>query len=191
MIQTPCAIFAGGKSSRMGKDKALLPFRGYPSLTQYQYDRLSKIFQTVYIVTKDSQKFDFQADFIQDTQTNPPIYAPTAGFDAVFQTLSDEKVFVLSVDAPFIDKTIIETLFAHDSDKYDATIAKTRRGMQPMCGIYHKSLAPKFHEMLQKNSHKLGYLLKNTQSNFVYFEDETPFFNINHPQEYQEALEKI
>jgi len=35
-------IFAGGKSSRMGRDKALLPFGGYDTLTEYQYRRLSQ-----------------------------------------------------------------------------------------------------------------------------------------------------
>ncbi|MDP1784432.1 MAG: NTP transferase domain-containing protein, partial [Sulfuricurvum sp.] len=42
LFDLPCILFAGGKSSRMGSDKSLLPFGGYPTLAQYQYERLSK-----------------------------------------------------------------------------------------------------------------------------------------------------
>ncbi len=40
-------IFAGGKSVRMGENKALLPFCNHSSLAGYQYSRLSKIFNQV------------------------------------------------------------------------------------------------------------------------------------------------
>ena len=49
----PLIIFAGGKSSRMGEDKALLPFGGYPTLTQFQYIKLRKNFQNIYISAKN------------------------------------------------------------------------------------------------------------------------------------------
>jgi len=58
-------IFAGGKSSRMGRDKALLPFGEYSTLCEYQYQRLAKIFETVHISTKEA-KFDFDAPLIYD-----------------------------------------------------------------------------------------------------------------------------
>jgi molybdopterin-guanine dinucleotide biosynthesis protein A len=45
-----CVIFAGGKSSRMGEDKSLLPFGTFSSLAEYQYNRLSNIFDIVYIL---------------------------------------------------------------------------------------------------------------------------------------------
>jgi len=74
MIQhIPAIIFAGGKSSRMGRDKALLPFGGYQSLAQYQYNKLKTIFKDVYISTKKN-KFDFEANLIYDTyQINSPL----------------------------------------------------------------------------------------------------------------------
>ena len=53
-------ILAGGKSSRMQQDKALLPFGEVNSLAEFQYRRLSKIFSKVYISSKYN-KFDFNA----------------------------------------------------------------------------------------------------------------------------------
>ncbi|MBL0707500.1 MAG: molybdenum cofactor guanylyltransferase MobA [Sulfurimonas sp.] len=190
MINTPCIIFAGGKSSRMKEDKSLLPFAGFKTMSEFQYSRLSKIFEKVYISCKDKDKFDFEANFIQDIKTNS-IFAPTAGFIAIFQELKAERFFALSVDAPFVGKKHIDALFDKDTPNLDATIAKTEFGIEPMCGIYHRSLEYKFLKMLQDNDHKLTPLLRSSKTQFVNFNDKKAFLNLNHPHEYREALELI
>ena len=187
MLDIPCVIFAGGKSSRMGEDKALLPFSGFLTLTQFQLFHLSKIFKTVYISCKDKTKFDFEANFIEDFKTDS-LFAPTLGFISIFKVLKDESFFVLSVDTPFITELEINQIIQKDSLQVDATIAKTFSTIHPMCGIYHRSLEKKFLEMFENDTHKLGYLLKISNNLFVDFENEKPFFNLNHPDEYQEAL---
>ena len=190
MLNIPCVIFAGGKSSRMGEDKSLLPFSSFDTLTEYQLSRLNKIFKTVYISTKERSKFDFDAAFIEDIKTDD-IFAPTAGFVAIFEQIKDEKFFALSVDSPFVSETEINRLLEADSDELDAVIAKTDFGSHPMCGIYHRSLQAAFSDMLKNDNHKLGFLLKNSKTKYVHFEDEKPFLNLNHPHEYQEALKLI
>ncbi|MFA6193051.1 MAG: molybdenum cofactor guanylyltransferase MobA [Sulfurimonas sp.] len=192
MIETPCVIFAGGKSSRMGEDKSLLPFGGFETLTQFQLSRLSKIFKTVYISCKSKDKFAFDANFIEDALTDS-VFAPTAGFVAVFKELQDESFFALSVDAPFISEKIIVKLLEEDAvnPNVDASIATSSHGIEPMCGIYHRSLESGFVNMLETNNHKLGILLKNANTLFVHFEDAQPFLNVNSPDEYKEALKLI
>ncbi|MEA3228117.1 MAG: molybdenum cofactor guanylyltransferase MobA [Campylobacterota bacterium] len=190
MIDIPCIIFAGGRSSRMGEDKALLPFGNSKTLTQFQLSRLDKIFKKVYISCKEREKFDFEASFIEDIKTDD-IYAPTTGFISIFKELEDESFFVISVDTPFIDEKEILKLLKNDNKLYDATIASTHLGIQPMCGIYHRSLEQKFIDMLQKENHKLGFLLKNSSTNFVLFDNDKPFLNLNHPHEYEKALTLI
>ncbi|QOY54592.1 molybdenum cofactor guanylyltransferase MobA [Candidatus Sulfurimonas marisnigri] len=190
MTNIPCVIFAGGKSSRMGEDKSLLPFGGFDTMTQFQLSRLSKIFQTVYISCKDKSKFNFDANFIEDVQ-NDKIFAPTTGFIAVYEKLHVEKFFTISVDAPFISEKEILKIVEADTITSDATIAKTSFGIQPMCGIYHRSLESEFIEMLKDDNHKLGFLLKSSNTTYVDFEDEKPFLNLNHPHEYKEALSLI
>lgn len=188
MIEIPCIIFAGGKSSRMKEDKSLLPFGGFNTLAEFQFSRLNKIFKNVYISCKDKSKFNFEADFIEETDT---IYAPTAGFVAAFEKLTCDSFFAISVDSPFISKEEIEKIIHADTPNIDAAIAKTANGAQPMCGIYHRSTEKKFSSMLKENNHKLGYLLKSSNTIYVEFEDEKPFLNLNHPHEYQEALKLI
>ena len=178
-----CVIFAGGKSSRMGEDKSLLPFGGFDSLCEFQLKKLQKIFKKVYIPTKNPQKFNFKADFIID---NYDIFAPTAGFLSVYEKLECEKFFILGVDIPFVDEKVINEILINDSNDVDATLAKTSNGIESLCGIYHKSLKQKFENMLQKDNHKLRYMLKNSIIKTVKFDDEK-FLNLNKPQEYQKA----
>lgn len=183
-----CVIFAGGKSSRMGQDKSLLPFGGYNSLAEFQYQRLTKLFDNVYISAKEN-KFDFDAEIIEDSPTDN-LYAPTAGFEAMFKKLDDERVFVLSVDTPFVDEEEIRILLEQDGNNLDAVIAKTASGSHPMCGIYHRSLLHAFETMLKEDNHRLGQLLKRAKTKFMMFENEEAFANLNHPHEYEEALTK-
>jgi len=187
MFNIPCVIFAGGKSSRMGEDKSLLPFGSYTSLSEFQYSRLSKIFTHVYISCKDKSKFDFDANFIEDNPKDNT-FAPTAGFIASFKTLDTDRFFAISVDSPFIDTDIISSLLNASEDKFDAIIAKTDQGIQPLCGIYYRSLETKFQKMLNENNHKLGFLLKKSNTQYISFSDSTSFSNLNYPKEYQEAL---
>lgn len=187
LFDIPCIIFAGGRSSRMGEDKSLLPFGSFNTLTEFQLYNYKKFFKNVYISCKNRSKFNFQANFIEDTKISST-YAPTAGFVAIFENLADERFFILSVDTPFIGENEIKKIIAADRSSHDATIAKTHEGIQPMCGIYHRSLEDSFKKMLNQESHKLGFLLKNSKTVFVDFEDERPFLNLNYPHEYQEAL---
>lgn len=189
-FQLPCIIFAGGKSSRMGSDKSLLPFGGCDSLAQYQFERLRPFFDRVYISAKESNKFEFTADIIPDI-VETGIFAPTAGFVSVFEHLSDERVFVLSVDTPFVDEAVIEKLLDADSEELDAVIAETASGSHPMCGIYHRSLLREFKTMLAEDNHRLGMLLKKRKVRLVTFDDEATFANLNHPHEYEAALSRL
>lgn len=193
MLNLPCVIFAGGKSSRMGEDKSLLPFGSFSTLSQFQLNNLSQVFENVYISCKSRSKFNFEAKFIEDALLSST-FAPTIGFLSVFEALNCERFFAISVDTPFISKDIILKLIDKDtfhSNNVDATIAKTNNGMQPMCGIYHISLKEHFLKMANEDNHKLGYLLRNSNTNFVDFDDERAFLNINYPQEYQEALQLL
>lgn len=171
----------------MGEDKALLPFAGYSTLAQYQYVRLSKIFETVYISCKDASLFPFEANFIEDDKKSD-VYAPTAGFVAIYKAIPDERFFAISVDSPFIDEKIITKLLHSDRDNVDATIAKTTEGIQPLCGIYHRTLEKTFQAMLDKEQHKLGLLLKNAKTAYTLFEEKKSFFNMNYPEDYKKAL---
>jgi molybdopterin-guanine dinucleotide biosynthesis protein A len=187
MFDLPCVIFAGGKSSRMGTDKALLSFGSSDSLIHYQYERLNRLFASTYISVKTADKIPFSASIIED-HPGSAVFAPTAGFVAVFEQLEAKRIFVLSVDTPFVNADIIRRLLEADRDDLDAVIARTPTGSHPMCGIYHRTLLPEFQAMLTSGNHRLGMLLKKNRTRHVDFDDETAFSNLNHPHEYKAAL---
>lgn len=180
-------IFAGGKSSRMGEDKSLLPFGDYPTLAEYQQVKLSKIFDHVYISAKE-EKFGFECKVIEDILKET---SPLIGLISIFETLPIDEVFILSVDAPFVNEEAIQTLLEHNEDSFDAVIAQSPKGIQPLCGIYKRSLLPFAYAQLEKNNHKLTDLLALVKTCLVHFDKEMPFTNLNHPHEYQASLQHI
>ena len=177
-------IMAGGKSSRMGEDKALLPFGKYKTLTQFQYNRLEKLFSHVYISTKEN-KFDFEVQCIYDNYEES---SPLVALLSIFETLKVESVFILSVDAPFVDKKVIERIVLEDKEGVDVVIAKSPSGEQPLCGIYKKSILVEAQKQYKKKNHKLRDLLNLVNTVRVEFEEDRPFTNLNHPNEYSDAF---
>jgi molybdenum cofactor guanylyltransferase len=177
-------IFAGGKSSRMGQNKSLLPFGDYSTLAEFQYNKLSKLFNHVYISAK-ADKFDFECKVIQDIFN---LSSPLIGIISIFETLQIDEVFILSVDAPFVDQETIKKLLDHNENIFDIVVAKSPSGVQPLCGIYKRSILPLAYAQLEKENHKLSDLLDLAATCFAVFEEDRPFTNLNHPEEYQEAI---
>jgi len=184
---TTAVIFAGGKSSRMGKDKALLPFANYPTLTEFQQDKLSTLFDEVYVSAKEN-KFDFDCRVIQD---NYKENSPLVGLISIFESLKAEEIFILSVDAPFVSKETIEKLLAHNESRFDVIVAQSPNGAQPLCGLYKRSILPLAYAQLEKENHRLGDLLRLAHTLFVEFDEDAPFTNLNRPEEYQQALKRF
>jgi molybdopterin-guanine dinucleotide biosynthesis protein A len=180
----PCVIFAGGKSSRMGRDKALLPFGGYDSLAEYQYRRLLPLFSSVHISSK-TDKFPFDAPLILDREG---VYAPTAGLLAAFEVLQSD-FFALAVDTPFVDEAIItELVETYLGKEADAFIARTSSGSHPMCGIYTRALQPVLEAMVAQGRHRLNDLLEQADTHYVNFANESHFYNLNTPREYAHGI---
>ncbi len=182
----PAIIFAGGKSSRMGQDKALLPFANCNTLSEFQYKRLSVLFDKVYISSKE-EKFDFDVTIITDQYEES---SPLVGIISVFETLKENEVFILSVDAPFVSVEIIGTLL-NQGKECDAVIAESSSGVQPLCGLYRRSLLPLAKRHLEEGNHRLNALLKKANTQFITFKEDEAFTNLNHPHEYENALKTI
>lgn len=180
-------IVAGGKSSRMQTDKALLPFGGFSSLAEFQYVRLNKLFSKVYISVK-KDKFDFEVDIIEDVNN---VSSPLVALVSIFETLACDEVFVLSVDAPFVDKSVIEKLYAAKRTIDDVVVVSSKNGLEPLCAIYDRSFLAEAKMALQKNQHRLQSLFENLKVKKVLVEEEKFFMNLNYPKEYENAIKGI
>ncbi len=166
----------------MQKDKALLPFGGYPTLMEYQYRRLLPHFKKIFISTKKPQQIDFGASTIEDNRID--LSTPLVGFVSIFDALSDELVFVLGVDMPYVGKYEAAKLLDVCGDGVDAAVATTCRGTHPLCAIYSRNTYGVFQKQIDRGEFRLRETLKMLNSRYVDFKDEDKFANLNYQDEY-------
>ena len=180
----PLVIFAGGKSKRMGQNKALLPFDSSPTLTQFQLKRFSNTFKALYISTKDKSIFDFEANFIEDIYKD--ISSPIIALYSVLKSLDTNVVAILSVDTPFVQKEVYNKLLK-DINYNQAIIPD----YHPLCGVYKREILPTLEDMIKKDRHSLKELFEKIDVKKIRFDDETQFENLNFYHEYERALKKL
>jgi molybdopterin-guanine dinucleotide biosynthesis protein A len=185
-----CLILAGGKSSRMGKDKALLPFGGSSSLTEFQLHKFEKEFSEVYISCKSRDKFNFDASFIEDDKSFKDS-APFIGIVSALKELDHEWIFVVSVDAPFFEISHFRTLFEAIDEKSLAIVSRSKNGDEPLCALYKKDTISIFEKLIKEKKYRFSNLFDNISLKFVDFLDNEAFTNLNTPEEYQITLKRM
>jgi len=187
MLET-AVILAGGKSSRMGQDKALMPFGGYGSMVEYQYAKMSKIFKKVYISTKED-KFNFKANLILDRYKES---SPLVAIASVLEEIN-EDFFLISVDMPLIPIEDIENLkhLYIESQKFEIYTIKTENGIEPTVSIYTKAILPKVQNMLKSGNHKLKELIKICGTKVVNTDSGKSYLNVNTEDDYNSAKQFI
>ena len=189
MPEIHAVILAGGRSSRMGRDKALLPFGGYATLAEYQYRRLNRIFPQVLLSAKED-KFPFPAPLIPDTSDES---SPMVALASILSTVKSEAVFILGVDLPFVDEAVIGKLleaFALHPEA-EAVIPVSPGGPEPLCALYTRRLLPRIEDSLRAGRHRLQDLFESGEILEIPFDNAEPFANLNRPEEYEEAIRRV
>lgn len=174
-------IFAGGKSRRMGEDKSLLPFGGFETLAEYQYEKLKKLFKYVYFSVKN-RKFDFTDDLIVDSSKN---HAPTYGLTEVLNQLN-KPFFALGVDIPFVKEETIRTLC--EKRVHDVITIENSGKLEPLCSVYYPTIKDNIIHAIEKNNHKLTDIIKRANSFVIEKNDSEEFMNLNDRESFTKAL---
>jgi molybdenum cofactor guanylyltransferase len=187
-FEITCVILCGGKSSRMGEDKSLLPFSTSSSLTLYQYNRLKPYFKNIYISSK-IDKFDFVDKNMLILDENKDIYSPIIALNTIFNKLPNQKIFIMTVDTPLVSIKSIEKLI-EESENFDICVAQTEK-IHNLCGVFSTNISSSINNMLQNDIHKVGYLLKNNNTQIIQFPQNDEFLNLNNKDEYFKALDII
>lgn len=161
-------ILAGGKSSRMGKDKVFLPVRQGGTFLGYLYQRASAVFGRVLISAGTAGHADQIRKLLPEAEVIPDAYheqGPMGGIVTVFEQTGMEKTAVIPADVPFADMEVLA--FLYEQCEGDACIYMPEKGLpEPLIGAYGK-------EILQK----MGDLLKNgTRKIRLAFSDRTVFY---------------
>jgi molybdopterin-guanine dinucleotide biosynthesis protein A len=186
-FEISCVILCGGKSSRMGEDKSLLPFSS-SSLTQYQFDRLKPYFKNIYLSSK-TNKFDFISDNELLLDENKDVFSPILALNTIFNKFQNQKIFIITVDTPLVSIESISKLIDESKD-VDICVAQTEK-IHNLCGVFSSNISSTIKNMIGNNIHKIGYLIKNNKFKILEFPNDSEFININNKNDYEKALSYI
>lgn len=190
-------ILCGGLSTRMGSDKAFLPF-GDTTLLNYQIARFRPYFSNIYVsVPKHEERpVDYTklcgCPSIEDTFSQ---IGPLGGLYSCLDSTPEDMLFFAPVDAPFTDPKLALDMCGQletETDKYACIIRDPDGHIQPLFAAYTKKCLPLIKELISQNTYRLRLLL-NPEKTIVldrYLPPEQ-FFNMNDPQSYYYALHKL
>ena len=176
------AVLAGGLSSRMGRDKAALPFGG-TTLLDFQVGKLRMLgIEDIMISGSERQ--------IPGTRHISDIYprkGPLGGIHACLAGAEGAAVLFLGVDTPLIPPEALQALLsAHENG---VTLLHHGNRTEPLFGVYDCTLAPLCEEILRTKHTGVWQLLNRTTVKTLPFDgDETVFMNGNTPEEYARLL---
>lgn len=186
MQKIPCVILCGGKSSRMGTNKALLPFPDEP-LAIFMSKKLSPFFSDVYLCSKSADPFVSYG--VKNIVEGGDEFAPMIGIQEGFSTLRDKEVFFISVDTPFVSPFVIETLLLRK--KEGVTYAKDMQKDHYLCGIYSREIFPLLREKIIKKEYKMSEFIALLPHQAIAFDCPEVFENLNTPEQYLHALQRL
>jgi molybdopterin-guanine dinucleotide biosynthesis protein A len=153
-------ILAGGKSSRMGADKAFLRFQGATLLeraTSIVGQASDKVF-----VSGPREKFGPEA--IEDIL---PGRGPLGGIYAALASSSADLNLILAVDLPFVEADFLKYLVRRaeaeirrqtESGGVMAVVPRARGGWQPLCALYRRQLVDVAEKALRQKRYKIDLL---------------------------------
>ena len=147
-------VLAGGKSSRMGQDKAFLEFGGRTLLTHAL--ELAKAATGNACIVSSKEKF---AAFGQVEEDIFPGHGPLGGIHTALTSSRTDLNLILAVDMPFLQSEFLNYLVAQARDCTAAVVVpSTERGLQPLCAVYRRDFAEVAERSLVAGRNKIDRL---------------------------------
>lgn len=135
-------VLAGGKSRRMGRDKAALVLAGKPQLTQ-TVELLTPVVDKVWVSVRRDQPADPLRDAYPQVVDRGDDAGPVAGILAALETYPDVDWLVVAVDLPNLDRQTLHYLLKEASDPRFTAFRSVRDGLpEPLCALYRPAALP-------------------------------------------------
>ncbi|MBS4177991.1 molybdenum cofactor guanylyltransferase [Lederbergia citrea] len=182
-------ILAGGKSSRMGENKALMKIDGVRVIDRI-ISEFTPVSEKIILIANDKTMYDgLQAELLEDAAP----YAgqgPLAGIYTGLLAASEGPCIIVACDMPFASSEfglkLIETLI---ENKRDAVVPVTEGQIHPLFAAYEASIAEKVKMVLNEGKRSVRSLLD--QLNVEFFKMDTiseTVWNMNTQEDYIEAV---
>lgn len=185
-------ILTGGKSSRMGRPKALLPFDDEP-LIAHIVRRLGRVFaETVVVAAPDQELPPLPVLLVRDQVA---YQGPVSGIYHGLKAATRDVCFVTSCDAPFLNLELISQLLSQIAD-WDVVVPFWQERFQPLHAVYRTKLAPLLKDQLERGELRPISLYGKVRTR-EFREDEIrrldpegfSLLNMNSPADYDAALQ--
>ncbi|WP_416151576.1 molybdenum cofactor guanylyltransferase [Salipaludibacillus sp. HK11] len=201
MIRLTGILLAGGKSSRMGRNKALLLIDGQKNITRLK-EKVGRVTEELYLVSNDPKSYEFlQLPIVEDKQKNQ---GPLAGIEAGLKNGNSAWKLVVACDLPFFNAKVVEVLVekAKLHPNAQAVVPIIHGRQHPLFALYHQSALATVKECLDEGERKMTVVLSNLKVEAVSVEEflhagmtideiELAFFNMNRPEDYEWAISQI
>jgi molybdenum cofactor guanylyltransferase len=187
-------ILAGGKSTRMGTDKALLQLGGR-SLIAHSLDLARSAAAEVKIIG-DAGKFSRYGEVIQDVY---PDRGPLGGIHAALSSTHTDCNLILGVDLPFLPAEFVNYLSATaQASGAVVTLPSADGRLQPLCAIYRKQFGALAERALVAGKNKIDALFPETTVRLITDVElaangfsSSIFRNLNTPEDWESAKQEI
>lgn len=183
-------ILAGGQSSRMGTNKALLDLGG-TTLIERLTRRFTSWFEQVVVVTNAPELYTFLG--LPMAGDRIPGLGPLGGLEAGLTASRYEHAFFAACDMPFVSEPFVRYLLTQ-APGHDVVVPRIDGEYEPMHAVYARSLLPAIRNNLDTRRLKLLSIYEGARVRAV-SEDEVRgfgdparlFFNCNTPADLEQA----
>ena len=188
-------LLAGGQSSRMGVNKALLKIGRVVNI-QRVANVFKKVTENILVVTNSPEDYHFlELPFIPDIYIGQ---GPLGGLHAGMSSSETELQVLSACDMPFVNDQAVNEMLSCYEPGFDAIIPEINGRLQPLFAVYHKRCLPVLTECLEKKELKMKLFLEKIRVKVIketdfslYHEDPERFrllfFNMNSMEDYEEA----
>ena len=194
MVAASALVLAGGRSSRMGRDKAVLPF-GDATLIEHLLATLTPRFTDIVVVASPAQALPpLEARVVRDAIAYD---GPAAGLAAGLRAMQNDVAFVTSCDGIGVHLPLVEFLLGEVTG-HDAVLPVWDGRPQPLRAVYRRTALAPLERQLALGDRRLLNLFDAIEVRHV-GEDEIrradaegrSFVNLNNPEDYAEARRRL
>ncbi|BAQ64428.1 molybdenum cofactor guanylyltransferase [Geminocystis sp. NIES-3709] len=184
-------ILAGGKSSRMGKDKALLDINGQPLLAKI-YHIAQKCTDRVYVVTPWIEKYrsilPLQCNFISESSS---FQGGLIAFSEALNYVKSDWILLLACDLPFLTVNELKkwiNYLPNVNEKTMAILPKNNKGWECLCGFYRGNCQNSLLNSIERKNRSFQRWLETEIVEELKVENKQTLFNCNNPEDYQKLF---
>ena len=182
-MQLTGIILAGGKSKRMGTDKAFIKLNG-KTLLKHSIELIKPFCNSLLISSNNPDHEKFGYKIIPDKFPN---CGPIGGIYSCLKKSEPDWSFVISVDSAFVEPEFIKFLIS-EINEFEAVVPIHTKGKEPLIALYHKNCLVEIEKMIQSGDFKMHNLLNVIETKFVDAQnwvDKYPqlFRNLNRPED--------